>query len=94
MLDKPEVTPRVPSPYSVIEGQTAALECAVIAANPNNSITWKWSKTDRPITVLSEGPNLTIPNIHRSMSGPYNCTASNFVGTSKAGFITVDVLCE
>lgn len=82
------------SPYRVIEGQTAALRCAVIDANPNTSITWRWSRTDRPYAVLSEGPNYTIPNIHRNMSGPYNCTASNYVGTSEAGVSTVDVLCE
>lgn len=91
VLYKPEVIP-LTSPYRVIEGQTAALRCAVIDANPNTSITWRWSRTDRPYAVLSEGPNYTIPNIHRNMSGPYNCTASNYVGTSEAGVSTVDVL--
>lgn len=95
-LDKPEVIPLAGflSPYRVIEGQTAALKCALIDANPYTSIIWRWSRTYRPEYVLYSGPNYTIPNIHRNMSGTYNCTASNSVGTSEAGITTVDVLCE
>lgn len=82
------------SPYRVIEGQTAALKCAVIDANPSTSIIWRWSRTDRPSDVLYYGPNYIIPNIQRYRSGLYNCIASNSVGTSEAGITTVDVLCE
>ncbi|XP_065933086.1 nephrin isoform X2 [Magallana gigas] len=94
VLYKPEVIPLTGflSPYRVIEGQTAALKCALIDANPYTSIIWRWSRTYRPEYVLYSGPNYTIPNIQRNMSGTYNCTASNSVGTSEAGITTVDVL--
>lgn len=80
--------------YSVVEGQTAVLKCALIDANPNTSITWRWFRTDRPYNDLYYGPNYTISNIQRDMSGSYNCTASNSVGRAVAVTKDVDVLCE
>lgn len=47
-IDKPDVITRIPSPYTVIEGQKATLECLVTAANPNTSIICRWFKTDSP----------------------------------------------
>lgn len=94
LIVKPEVTSYTPNPYRVIEGQSATLKCNMTAANPNTSIIWRWSRTDRPNTVLYYGPNYTIPYIQRNTSGLYNCTASNLIGTSEAGIITVNVLCE
>lgn len=93
MTDRPEVISRVSGLYSVVEGQTAALKCVLIGANPNTSITWRWFRTDRPYDDLYYGPNYIISNIQRDMSGSYNCTASNSVGTSEAGIINVDVQC-
>uniref|UniRef100_K1PFN5 Muscle, skeletal receptor tyrosine protein kinase n=1 Tax=Magallana gigas TaxID=29159 RepID=K1PFN5_MAGGI len=61
------------------------------AANPNTSIIWRWYRTDRPNVVLFYGPNYTLPNIQRNMSGTYNCTASNSIGTSEANIINVEV---
>lgn len=84
----------VSSPYIVVEGQTVALLCAVIDANPITNITWRWFRTDRPYDGLFFGPNYTISNIQRNMSGSYNCTARNSVGTSEADVIKVDVQCE
>ena len=84
----------LPSPFKVIEGQTATLECTVTAANPNTGITWKWFKTDSPNNVLHNEPNYTIPNIQRGRSGSYSCTASNTVGTSEAATVYVNVQCK
>nr|XP_022289615.1 B-cell receptor CD22-like isoform X2 [Crassostrea virginica] len=88
---KPNVRSSPPSPYRVIEGQTAALMCTVTDANPITGITYRWFKTDSPNTGLSYGPNYTIPNIQRGRSGSYSCTASNIVGTSEAATVDINV---
>lgn len=82
------------NPYKVTEGQAAILECRVTAANPSSNITWQWYKTDRPGTMIHNGPTLRIPNIQRNRSGSYSCTASNSVGTSEVVDINIDVQCE
>lgn len=96
MIDKPEVTCTSPTtrPYTVLEGETATLECRVAAANPNISILWTWFKTDSRAEVLYDGPTFTIPNIKRNRSGSYSCLASNVVGTSQAVMIDIDVQYE
>lgn len=94
MIDKPEVTSPTTSPYTVLEGETATLECTVAAANPNISILWKWIQTDSFTNILYNGPTFTIPNIERNRSGSYSCTASNTVGTSEPVIIDIDVQCE
>uniref|UniRef100_A0A8W8NKS0 Uncharacterized protein n=1 Tax=Magallana gigas TaxID=29159 RepID=A0A8W8NKS0_MAGGI len=91
VLYKPEVISTTSSPYRIIEGHTAALECRVTAANPNSRITWAWYKIDNPGTVLHNGSKFTVPNIKRKMSGSYSCTASNSVGTSEAVDINIDI---
>lgn len=91
---KPEVISSTPSPYRIVEGDTATLVCRVTAANPNSNITWKWYKTDNPSNVLHNESTLSIPNIQRSRSGLYRCTASNVVGTSVAATTIVDIDCE
>lgn len=93
LIDRPEVTSSVSSPYIVEEGQTAALKCSLIDANPNTNITWRWFRTDRPYNTLFYGPNYTVPNIQRDISGSYSCKARNSVGTSEADVINVDVQC-
>lgn len=94
MIDKPEVTSPTTSPYTILEGETATLECTMAAANPNISILWTWFKTDSCAKVLHGGPTFTIPNIKRNRSGSYSCTASNTVGTSGAVIVDIDVQCE
>lgn len=94
MIDKPEVTSLTTSPYAVLEGETATLECTVAAANPNISILSTWFKTDSRSKVIYDGPTFTIPNIKRNRSGSYSCTASNTVGTSEAVIVDIDVQCE
>lgn len=88
------MTSSTPS-VSVIEGQTGTLQCEVVAANPNTTITWKWFRTETPSDVLyNNGPTYTIPNIKKDMSGSYSCTASNSIGTSEASKVNVDVQCK
>lgn len=94
LIDKPEVTSSRPN-ISVIEGQTGTLQCKVVAANPNTTITWKWFRTETPSEDLhNNGPTYTIPNIERDRSGSYSCTASNSIGTSEASTVIVDVQCK
>lgn len=93
LIDKPEIKPITQSPYRVSEGKPATLQCALTAANPNTSITWNWLKNDRS-EVLNSMANYTISSIQRAMSGSYNCTATNSVGTSAAISIEVDVQCK
>lgn len=94
LIDKPEVISSAPNQYNVIEGRNGTLECLVIAANPNTNIIWKWINTNNPSYVLHNGPAYTISNIHRNMTGLYNCTATNVVGTSIAVTIAVNVMCK
>nr|XP_022327036.1 B-cell receptor CD22-like isoform X1 [Crassostrea virginica] len=89
---KPEVRFTPPNLHKVREGETATLECKVTDANPNNSITWKWIKTDSPNSALHNGSRFIISKIQRGRAGSYSCTASNTVGTSDAATVNVDVL--
>lgn len=91
MIDKPEVTLSVPNPYIGIEGQSATLECTVVGANSNTSITREWFRTKSPRNVIYTESNCTIPNIQRNMSGFYSCIANNSVGASVAATTDVDV---
>lgn len=88
------MTLSTPNPYIVIEGKEAILECAVTDANPNTSIIWRWFNTQNPSKVLYSKPKYIIPNITRKMSGFYNCTANNSVGTSEAVTVHLDILCK
>lgn len=85
---------RTASNYKVIEWEPAKLECAVMAANPNTSITWKWIKTENASYVVNNLSIYTINRIPRSASGVYNCTAINNVGESEAASISIDVQCK
>lgn len=93
-IDKPEVASNTKSPYIVVEGQTATLECTLTDANPNTGITWRWSNTDSPDNMLHNGPIYTLSNIQRNGSGVLRCIASNFVGTSEPVNIYIDVQCK
>lgn len=88
----PEVTARFQSSSRVIEGETTILECVLIVANPNTVISWQWFKTDNHMDLLHNDSIYTIPNIMRSNSGSYSCTAENSIGTSKLATVSIDVL--
>lgn len=94
LIDKPEVAPSTKSPYIVIEGQTAILECTLLDANPYTGIIWKWFKTDSPDDMLENGPIYIIPDIQRNSSGLFHCIAINVVGTSEPLNIYIDVNCK
>lgn len=82
------------SPYRVIEGQEAALECKVLDANPNASITWKWTKVSSNTNAFNDGPIFKISNVMRNSTGSYNCSAKNSIGISVGATITIDVQCK
>lgn len=93
LIDKPEVTITTASPYMVIEGRLATLECSLKFANPNTSITWRWFRKDKVNNVLHNQTTLMIKDIQRNKSGQYGCTATNTAGTSNVTTIDVVVLC-
>lgn len=93
-IDVPEVTSRFQSSSIVKEGGTTILECVLIVANPNTIISWQWFKTDNQMDLLHNDSIYTIPNIMRSNSGSYSCTAKNSIGTSKLATVSIDVLCK
>lgn len=92
VLYKPEVTITTASPYMVIEGRLATLECSLKFANPNTSITWRWFRKDKVNNVLHNQTTLMINDIQRNKSGQYGCTATNTAGTSNVTTIDVVVL--
>lgn len=92
MIDKPEVTTNIQSPYRVIEGETTSLECIVSAANPNTSISWIWLNANG--NILHTGQTYIMRMIQRNQSGSYNCSAKNSVGMSVGVTIFVDVQCK
>ena len=92
-VDKPDVRSSPSSLYRVREGETATLSCTVTDANPNTGITWRWIRADSPNVIFHTGANFTISNIQREISGSFNRTASNSVGTSEAAVLIVDVQC-
>lgn len=63
-------------------------------ANPNGSITWKWSKLNSTTIVLNNGPIYEISNVMRNKSGSYSCSAINTIGPSKEVTIIIDVQCK
>lgn len=91
---KPEVQSSTPSLNRVTEGNSALLECSLVAANPSTSIKWKWFRAENYNVVLYTESTYTISDVQRNMSGPYSCTASNSVGTSEAVTVNVDVECK
>ncbi|XP_056009554.1 hemicentin-2-like [Ostrea edulis] len=88
--DKPTTSVTPSGPYQIREGDTAVISCVVTDANPNTGITWSWTKTGNP-AVLHTGQNYTIPNIQKGQRGTYQCTATNYIGTSLPVTVQVDV---
>lgn len=91
VLYKPVVTIITPSPYIITEGENATLQCSLISANPNNSISWKWFFVGSPNRFLYNQSTFTISNIQRTEAGSYSCTAKNTIDTSEASTIDIDV---
>ncbi|XP_056009552.1 contactin-4-like [Ostrea edulis] len=87
---KPTTSVTPSSPYQIREGDTAVISCVVTDANPNTGIKWSWTKTGDP-AVLYRGQNYTIPNIQKGQRGTYQCTATNYIGTSLPVTVQVDV---
>lgn len=92
ITDKPEVT-STQSPYTVIEGHEALLECNVTDANPKTNIMLKWFNENDLENSIHTGSTYEIPYIGRNKSGSYICTAENIAGKSESKVIKIDVQC-
>uniref|UniRef100_A0A8W8P1S0 Uncharacterized protein n=1 Tax=Magallana gigas TaxID=29159 RepID=A0A8W8P1S0_MAGGI len=59
----------------IIEGRDLSIICHATPGNPSSS-TFYWTKVDN-LRFRQNGPTLQLPNIQRTSSGTYRCTAEN-----------------
>ena len=79
---------------TVREGLYIQLVCEA-TGNPTPNITWtRVLGNDSNSEVLHHGPTWNFPNINRTASGTYRCTAYNGVGNSPSHEIKVNVTCK
>lgn len=79
-----------------IEGRDLSVTCRATPGNPN-STTFYWTKVDNP-GFRQNGSTLQLPNIQRTSSGTYRCTAENNYSNGERGTdsqaMVVNVQCE
>lgn len=84
------------SQQDIVEGRALLVTCQAVSGNPN-STTFYWIKEDNP-GFRQNGSTLHIPNIQRTSSGTYRCTAENNYSIGEKGThsqsMDVNVLCE
>lgn len=84
------------SQQKMIEGRDLTVTCQDTPGNPSSS-TFYWTKEGYP-AFRQNGTTLQLPNIDRSSSGTYNCTAKNIYSDGKNGedsqSMEVNVYCE
>ncbi|XP_041479561.1 basement membrane-specific heparan sulfate proteoglycan core protein-like [Lytechinus variegatus] len=61
-------------------GESTTFEC-LAKGDPTPTVTWTKVDSELPITVVVQGPRLTIPQVSLSDAGFYRCTATNIVGS-------------
>nr|XP_034303739.1 titin-like isoform X4 [Crassostrea gigas] len=66
-----------------IEGRDLSVTCRATPGNPN-STTFYWTKVDNP-GFRQNGSTLQLPNIQRTSSGTYRCTAENNYSNGERG---------
>ncbi|XP_068686462.1 hemicentin-1-like isoform X2 [Montipora foliosa] len=84
----PSAINAVPDNYTVLEGNNVTLYCNS-TGKPAPNITWT---KDGNSTILHQGEEFIINNIHRDASGDYTCTAWNGVGEPQNEIATIAVL--
>ncbi|XP_068685500.1 hemicentin-1-like [Montipora foliosa] len=84
----PSAINAVPDNYTVLEGSNVTLYCNS-TGKPAPNITWT---KDGNSTILHQGEEFIINNIHRDASGDYTCTAWNGVGEPQNEIATIAVL--
>lgn len=81
---------------TIVEGSEFSVTCYAIPGNPN-STTFFWTKIDHS-EFRQNGARLQIPNINRSSSGTYRCTAENTYYNGQKGnhsqHMFVNILCK
>lgn len=84
------------SQQDIVEGRALLVTCQAVSGNPN-STTFYWTKVDNP-GFRHNGSTLHIPNIQRTSSGTYTCSAENNYSNKENGSdsqsMDVNVLCE
>lgn len=68
---------------SIIEGRDLSVTCQASPGNPN-STTFYWTNVDNT-GFRQYGPTLQFPNIQRTSSGTYKCTAENIYSNGRKG---------
>lgn len=85
------------SQQDIVEGRALLVTCQAVSGRNPNSTTFYWTKEDNPGFIQS-GSTLHIPNIQRTSSGIYRCTAENNYSIEEKGThsqsMDVNVLCE
>uniref|UniRef100_A0A8W8LD40 Ig-like domain-containing protein n=1 Tax=Magallana gigas TaxID=29159 RepID=A0A8W8LD40_MAGGI len=71
------------SQQDIIEGRALLVTCQAVSGNPN-STTFYWTKVDNT-GFRQNGSTLHIPNIQRTSSGTYRCTAENNYNNKEKG---------
>lgn len=67
----------------IIEGRDLSVTCQAIPGNPSAS-TFYWTKVNNP-GFRQNGPTLQLPNIQRTSTGTYICTAENNYSNGEKG---------
>ncbi|XP_034303603.2 neural cell adhesion molecule 1-like isoform X2 [Magallana gigas] len=71
------------SQQDIVEGRALLVTCQAVSGNPNSS-TFYWTKEDNP-GFRHNGSTLHMPNIQRTSSGTYRCTAENNYSSGEKG---------
>lgn len=71
------------SQQNIIEGYNLSVTCEATDGNPISTSLF-WTKADNPL-FKQEGATLELPNIQRTRSGIYTCTAENTFLDGKKG---------
>eukprot|EP00105_Crassostrea_gigas_P023192 XP_011442941.1 PREDICTED: myelin-associated glycoprotein isoform X3 [Crassostrea gigas] len=71
------------SQQDIVEGRALFVTCQATPRNPN-STTFYWIKVDNP-GFRQNGLSLQVPNIQRTSSGTYRCTAENIYINGEKG---------
>lgn len=81
---------------NIIEGRDLSITCQTTLGNPR-STAFLWTKVDDS-GFRQDGPTLQLPNIQRTSSGTFRCTAENNYSNGEMGThsqtMIVNVQCE
>lgn len=93
-IDPPTVVPFLHQ--NIIEGVNFTVTCLAIPGNPNDT-TFFWTMEDDSL-FRGNGTTLHLPNLKRTSSGIYRCTAENLYGNGEKGThsqsMILNVLCK